>query len=173
MRRLLVIVGAGVAAFMVVAMMQEWQLFATAWLGASPAAGAGAVARTAATERAEAAVETWLAMMRHLYASGGDRRFGERAPASDEVVAEVLGEVAYLRRQGRRQTMELLRLETLRAEAVSPERVRVVTKEYWVIHTQRLDGGELDPPRAVVVEAEYAVEERQRTWVVIAAGRAG
>ncbi|MBI5509406.1 MAG: hypothetical protein HY903_11700 [Deltaproteobacteria bacterium] len=170
MKRLLAIIGMGTVAFVAVAMAQEWEVFAV-WLGRAPAPAMSEAVRSQAVGGAERAVEGWISMMRHLYGSGGDRRFSERAPASEAVLAATLFDIEYLARTHRRQVMDLIRLEKTGTLALSPKHARVATREYWVVHTLAPDGRELEPEKAVVAEAEYHVAEENRVWVVVATRR--
>ena len=70
-------------AFMVLAIGQEWSFFSTAWFGRAPE---NVELSSEDRDGAVAAVRMTLELTRHLYSSGGDPRFSERMPASEQVV---------------------------------------------------------------------------------------
>lgn len=164
MKGLLKILLGGFAAFMVLAIAQEWQLFTSAWFDA------GESAPEVSESEQRAATETLrltLDLMGHLYRSGGDPRFAERLPAGDEVVAEILADIDYLESNHRRQDPELERLEVVAIEPLDAERLEIRTRESWrvrVLWSSR--SGAAEPARSETVRGSYLLVRGGRGWRV-------
>ena len=166
MKTLVKILLAGTALFMAVAMAQEWDVFASAWRGARPAVSTPVVP-AARREAAEAAVQQLHVLSRHLYASGGDPRFAERLPVSEQVVQELLADVAYLQHHGLKQESSLVRLDVLEARPLGEEAVELLTKEYWIVRLFRVrDQAEVEPPRSQLLFYSYRVKLEGAAWRV-------
>jgi len=163
-RQLLKILALGTAAFVVVAMLQEWQLFATAWFGlATPAPAVGEAERA----QAEATLRQVLSLERHFYASGGDTRFAERMPVGDGLREEMADEAAYLSKNHRRQQLDLHQLEITEVRRLDDEHLELRTREYWTIRTLDAAGiRETDPARAEVIAGRYLLTRAGDTWRV-------
>lgn len=165
MRPLVRILLGGFVAFMVLAIADEWSFFSSAWFGAGER-------RAVLVEEADkaAAVESLrlsLALVGHLYASGGDERFAERIPASPAVVAEMMADIVYLRHNGRYHELSLHGLEVLGIDPLSSDRVEIRTKEYWTVRTLFLaDGSEADPPRGQTAFARYRMAREAAGWKI-------
>ena len=133
MKRLLQILGGGFVAFMVLAIGQEWEFFASAWFGRS---APEVVLAEEDRQAAVAAVRMTLELSRHLYASGGDPRFAERMPASERMVEALMKDIDYLANNHRRQDNQLRRLEVVAVRALGPGWVEVRTREEWLARIQ-------------------------------------
>lgn len=166
MRVLVRILLLGTAAFLLLAIAQEWKFFSSSWFGNSPTA---VVLSESERERGIETVRQFLILAAHFYKSGGDPRFAERIPASDAVVSEMLSDIEYLKRNGRRQEPLLQRLEILAIDSQGGGRLTVWTKEYWVYGTYFFTTGEeADPPRSQILHMRYLVLRRSPQWQVTA-----
>jgi hypothetical protein len=152
--------------FLVLAMAQEHRVFLGA-LGLSrsiqPEIDEG---RQSAAEQT---LRQYLALVRHLYESNGDRRFAERLPAAPAVIDELMSDIVYLRHNGRLQEPRLINLEITDLREVSASNFELKTLEYWTVRTFFLESGEpSDTARAQVISARYRVEDTRGTWRVAA-----
>jgi hypothetical protein len=159
------ILGIGVAAFMAVAIVQEWEYFGSTWFG-----GEVPQAQTSETDEAEAVgtVRQFLVFMEHFYGTGGDPRFAERIPASPAVVGGLTADVEYLRRNHRRQESQLQKMDVTHVHALGPDRFEVRSREFWIHRIFWLvgEGGEAEPPHSQVINAKYLVTRRSSGWRV-------
>lgn len=164
MKQLVIILVAGVVAFMAVAIVQERELFLNALAG-RPTRPSTKVSDEH-LKSAAAALQRFHSVSRHLYASGGDPRFAERLLAEPPVVDELLQDIAYLRRFGRTQSAELMGLEVLESSPAGPgNRIELKTREYWIIHLLRLaDRQPEEPPRSQVQYVTYRLKLDGTTW---------
>jgi hypothetical protein len=163
-RGLLAILGGGFLLFMVLAIAQEWELFANAWLGEE-----AAPPELAEEERRGAvdAVQLTLSLMRHLYLSGGDPRFAERMPAAPVLVEEMLADVDYLARNHRLQDPLLEHLEVTAVAPLEERTVEVRTREHWRFTvTSSADRRQAEAPRTQVMHARYRVTRGDAGWRV-------
>lgn len=151
MRRLLQILGAGLLAFMGVAVAQRWEVFASALRGQGEVRAPSISAEQ--QEYAVVTVRQLLNMMQHAYRSDGDARFFEHMPAAPEVVDELRRELDFLRQAGRRQEARLVHFEVQALEPRSPEEVEVRTVERWHTRTLALED---DVETAPAVEQQHA-----------------
>ena len=163
-RELLKLLVGGSLAFMVLAIGQEWDFFASAWFGSGEG---GAEVAEADVREARETVRELLTLMGHLYASGGDRRFAERMPASEAVVGEMIEDIRYLGRRHRVQEPRLSGIEFTAVEPLGGEELEVRTRERWTIRvvTAR-DGREAGPPRTQSFAAKYRLSRGGRGWKV-------
>lgn len=163
MKRFLQILTGGLVAFMVLAIGQEWRYFTTEWFGNAPSES-----ELLAEERdgAITAVRMTLELTRHLYASGGDPRFSERMPASDDLIQELMKDVDYLANNHRRQEQRLDELEIVDVTALDERRVEVRTRELWTTRAVWLDGSAASDPVTQIVFAKYLVSEGTQGWQV-------
>ena len=161
------VLAAGLLVFMLLAVGQEWEVFATG-LGLRGAASAPPVEPAAAERQAaEAAIRQFLSLARHYYLSAGDPRFTERMQASPAVVDEIARDVAYLRKNGRIQDLALVSVQTIGAAALGEGAIELKTREYWVIRTRFGGSGqESDPAHATVVLGRYVVRRTDAGWRV-------
>jgi len=112
-------------------------------------------------------VQQFVSIARHAYQSGGDPRFAERLPASEPVIAELLDEIEYLKKNGRVQIGTLQRFEVLAIERVAANRAIVRTAEDWVVYTaDPASGARFEPDRLHAVFAEYRLARRGPAWQV-------
>jgi len=164
MKDLTKILVVGFFAFVVVALAQEWKSVSSDWFGSNDTE----ISISEADRKAAAdSVHLVLTLISHLYGSGGDSRFVERIPASEGVLEEVLADIAYLRRNHRRQEMVLDRLEIVTAEPLDADRVEIRTREYWQVRLFWITGsGEADPPRTLETHGKYLVVRGARGWRV-------
>ncbi len=154
----------GFALFMVLAIAQEWTFFSSAWFGE---VDESVPVESADREAAVTTLRETLNLMRHLYKSGGDRRFVERMSISDGLREEIMSDIAYLSRNHRRQDPLLLRLEIERAEALGEDRVEIRTREFWQFRWHSLvDGEQTDDPRWQVLRGRYLTRRTSRGWQV-------
>jgi len=163
LKTLVKIVVGGFVVFMALSITQEWRYFASVWFGET------APAPTLTEEDTRSATETIrlaLTLMAHLHASGGEPRFAERIPASEGVVAEMMADVDYVKRNHRRQDMELEELEVLSAEFVGESRVEVLTRESWRVGYHVVGTDVTDPPRRHVSHGRYLVVQDVSGWRV-------
>ena len=164
MSPLLKILGGGLAVFMTLAMVQEWDVFDRAWLGAPKAAPP-----LPETERKAAAdtVYRMLRLMEHLYGSGGDPRFIERLPASAAVVEEIRADVEYLRQNHRRQEISLDRLDVTAIEARGPDDIEIETRETWSVRiVWAEEGTDTGSEQRQRVHARYRLARGNQGWRV-------
>jgi hypothetical protein len=164
MKSLTKILVGGFLAFIIVALAQEWESVSSSWFRSEETE-----VLISEEERKAAAdsVHLVLTLIGHLYGSGGDPRFVERIPASEGVLEEVLADIAYLRRNHRRQEMLLDRLEIVAADPLDVDRVEIRTREYWQVRLLWITGsGEADPPRAITTHGKYLVVRGSRGWRV-------
>lgn len=165
MKKLVLILLGAFAAFMALAILQEWRTFGGAWFSD----GAEAPPELEESERKAAAdaVYLMLSLIQHYYASDGDPRFADRMPASPAVVEELAADVEYLLRNHRRQDPSLERLEVIELVVLAPDRVEVRTREWWQIHTLRLsDGQPSEPVRRQTLAGSYMVTRQDQGWRV-------
>jgi hypothetical protein len=164
-KTLLKIIGIGLAAFIAVAMVEEWEFFASSWFAADveTAQPVSEEDRLAATE----AVYLTLTLMRHFYVSDGDTRFAERMPASDGILDEMRTDIEYLARNHRRQDPELKNLEVTDVGPLDPGRVEVRTRELWHTSFPWIGAeGFYDEPRIEVAYWRYLVVRGASGWRV-------
>lgn len=164
MKSLMRILLGGLLVFIAVALVQEWDFFASSWFGdeeSAPTLSEGE------QEAAVQAVRQTLTLMGHLYSSGGDERFVERMPASESVRAEMLADVRYVKINHRRQEPILQRLEVFSVDVRTDKFVEVRTREFWIHNTYWVIGGtEAEPPRSQIVLGRYLVVKPSQTWQV-------
>lgn len=164
MKSLVKILLGGFAAFMALAIVQEWDYFATSWFGRAQAQ------RRVSAEDHDAAAETVrqaLVLMRHLYQSGGDPRFVERMPVSDPLRDELMSDIDYLRRNHRRQDPGLLELEVTSVDPLGADRFEVRTREFWQVKFFSLVSDEpSDEPKWQIVHGRYLVVRAGPGWRV-------
>ena len=167
MKNLLKILLGAVLSFQLVAIIQEWPLFAAAWLGVGP--GAAVVAPLSAGDRegAERALREYHALSRHLYAAAGDPRFTDRLPASDQVKDELLADIAYLQHSGLAQEGSLVRLEVLAARRLGEQTLALDTREYWVVSLlEAANRQPVEPPRSQIFWGTYRLRRESGGWRV-------
>ncbi len=164
MKNLLKILACGAAAFMILAIAQEWTLFRDAWFGSQQT---GPKMSESEQKEAADAIYQMLALMEHLYATAGDSRFAERMPASESVVEEMMQDIEYLRRNHRIQELLLDRLEILAIEELGKDRVEIWTQEFWNIRFLWLVGGrEAEPRRPHRFNGKYLLSRGTKGWRV-------
>lgn len=164
MKRLLLILLGAAVIFIGVAMIQQWQVFASAWFGYVPD-----TPTLSAEDRqeAETALRNYLTLTGHLYRSNGDPRFLERLPAAQRVTDEVMADIIYLRHNGRYQEPTMERTEIEDARLLGPGSVEIRTREFWVIRTRSLaDGMETDPVRSDVINVRYLLSKEHSGWIL-------
>lgn len=167
MKALLKILIGGLVVFQLGAIIQEWPLFASAWLGRAPERPTAGPLSPETRRDAEAALREFHAVSRHLYASGGDPRFAERLPAGPGVLAEVLDDIAYLQHRGLAQEATLMRLDVNEVRRLGEASVALDVREYWVFRRLRAsDRRQLDEPRAQVLESTYVLRQNAGRWRV-------
>ena len=165
MKTLLKIVLAGLAVFIAVAIVQEWDYFSSAWFGIAETP----VSQDAGVEPAAGAVRQALTLMAHLYTSGGDPRFAERMPVTPEILEEIQSDIAYLERNRRRQDSRLQQFELLGGDPAGKDRLELRTREFWIHRLFWADGsGESDPPRSVILYARYRLMRENKGWRIYA-----
>jgi hypothetical protein len=154
----------GFVVFMVLAILQEWELFSSAWFGKPVPAR---VVTSQEREGAAKAVYTYLKMSSHFYGSAGDPRFAERIPAAPALLDEARADVAYLRRNRRFQDPVLMKLELGAITPLGGGEVEVETREFWITHTLWLDDGQpAERPRSDIVTCKYRVGLETGEWQV-------
>ncbi len=166
MKPFLKIIAGALAVFMVLAVAQERDVFF------APLAMAAKKPRILSKTDRKNAVETvysYLALSSHLYATGGDPRFAERIPASRALVNNILTDTRYIERNHRRQENRLMGLDVLSVTALPGGRVRVRTKEYWIVKTLwAVSGKKAGPTRSEILFCKYLVRREGATWMVTA-----
>jgi hypothetical protein len=167
-KTLLKILAVALPVFLALAIIQEFEFFASSWFGSTePPPELSEEQREAAGD----AVYMMLSLMRHLYTSGGDSRFAERMPASDGIIDEMIADIEYLSRNHRRQDPELKRLQVTAVEPLAEDRVAVRPRELWSFRfLWTIRTGESDPPRIQVLHSRYLVVRDQGGWRVEAWG---
>ena len=116
MKTLVKILLGGFAAFMLLAIAEEWDFFSSAWFGSAEEVSA---ALSEPDRRAAAdTLHLALTLMGHFYTSGGDPRFAERMPVSQGILEEMSADLDYLGRNHRVQEMDLDRLEILSVDSL-------------------------------------------------------
>jgi len=164
MKKLLKILVGGFLAFMALSIVDQWEFFASSWLGSK-------VERPSLSEQerkqAADAVHMMLTLMRHYYSSGGDPRFAERMPAAEGVLDEMAADVEYLARNHRVQDMELVRLDVTSVDELGRDRVEIRTREHWRVRIRWAAGGsESEAPTFQTVHGKYLVVSGGRGWRV-------
>jgi hypothetical protein len=165
LKGLLKIVGGSFVLFMLLAIAQEWAFFSSAWFGD----GETAAPSLEETDRRAAAdaVHGLLTVMRHYYASGGDPRFIERAPAAPGLLEEIRADVEYLARNHRYQEMDLERMDVLSIDPLRADTVELRTREQWTVRFVNAVGGSpIGSPASQTVHAKYLVVRGVRGWSV-------
>lgn len=164
MKALAAVLLGGTLLFMGVAIVQQWDFFASAWFGRASAAPA-----LTPDERRAAAetVREFLALVAHLQRSGGDPRFAERLPAAPAVVDELRVELDYLARNRRVQQLVLHRLDVTGVDPKGGERAEVRTRELWTAHTLWAgDGRPAEAPRSAQLAVKYLLAPAAGGWRV-------
>lgn len=165
MKVLVKILLGGFAAFMVLAIAEEWDFFSSAWFGPAQEAPAGL-----SEEDRRAAADTVhlaLTLMGHFYTSGGDPRFAERMPVSQGILEEMSADVDYLGRNHRVQEMDLERLEILSVQPLDEGRLEIRTREFWTVRYLWATGGrEVEPARTYGAHGRYLLSRDDRGWRV-------
>jgi hypothetical protein len=163
-KNLLKILIAGVLAFNVIAVTQEWSVFAQAWFGSAPAQPE---LTDLEKKLASDTVREMLTLMGHFYATGGDPRFAERMPASSAVMEEMKADVDYLARNHRVQIPSLNRLEVTSVEPVDEEHVEIETRELWIIRLRWGRGSrDSEPPQPSIAYGKYLLARGPQGWQV-------
>jgi hypothetical protein len=163
-KNLLKILIGGVVAFNVIAVTQEWRVFAQAWFGSAPAQPQ---LTDLEKKLASDTVREMLTLMGHFYATGGDPRFAERMPASSAVMEEMKADVDYLARNHRVQTPTLNRLEVTSVEPIDEAHVEVRTRELWIIRLRWGRGSQdSEPPQPSIAYGKYLLGWEPRGWQV-------
>lgn len=164
MRALLKIVGGGLVLFIALAVVQEWQLFSSAWFGSEEPA-----VELPHGERQKAinTLRLMLDLMGHLYGSGGDQRFAERMPAGVGILEEVMADIEYLARNHRLQDQVLERFEAVSVEPVSADQLEIRTREQWDVGLSWAGGrGEAEPRAMRSVNGRYLLVRTGTGWRV-------
>jgi len=163
-KALLQILLGGFVVFMSLAIVQEWEMFSSAWF-VEPELEAPMTDEE--RKGAADAVHLTLSMMRHLYLSAGDPRFAERMPAAAGIVEEMLADVRYLARNRRVQDIELLRLDVTAVDRLGEGRAEVRTREQWQVRSRGAHGGgETEPRRLETLHGRYLVVLGGTGWRV-------
>lgn len=164
MKRFFQIVGGAVVCFIALSMLQERETFSRNWFAPTEPSRGSKEDRTAAAE----AVHRFRTLTAHWYATDGDRRFGERLPATEPVVEELRSDIAYVRKNGRLEIPRLMQLEVLSSEVTSEGSAEVRTREFWVTEFHWLGGGTSDETRSDIVYARYRLTRDGERWIVAA-----
>lgn len=165
MKTFLAIVAGAVVSFQLVAIAQEWDVFASAWFGATPSSVPQRQVTPGDRASAEQLLKEFHALARHLYASGADPRFGDRLPASPAVVGELLADIAYLQHSGMAQEPRLMRLELVDVKPFGAASLVASTREYWVTQLYTSPGHvRVGEPRAQVVFGAYRLDLEAGRW---------
>ena len=156
----------GFVVFMILAIGQRWEYFSSSWFGG------GEETAALTKEDREAAVDAvrgLLSAASHLLANDGDERFADRLDTGEDVRAELLADAAYLRHNRLRQVSTLVRFEVRSLDWVAPQRVEVLSREYWIHRLQARDGEHLvEPPASQIVLGAYVVGTHDGRWRVLA-----
>ncbi len=165
MKSFIIIVVSALAVFMALAIAQERDVFLPL-IGIT--SSAPEMVTPATPPEIETTLRTFLAVMSHLYGSGGDPRFAERLPAGNEVVDEILADITYLEHNRRIQEMSLVNLQINSINSPTGGYAQVNATEYWVIRTRWDDkDGESDPARSEVHTVDYRLKVEGGEWRVI------
>ena len=165
MKRFFGILSIGLVLFVAAAIAQEWDYFSSAWFG-RPEAPETATQEDGETQ-ALGTVREALALMAHLYASGGDPRFAERLRLAPELLDEIQRDIEYLAKNRRVQNPRLQRLELLGADPAGKGQLVLRTREFWIHRTFWSNGsGESDPPRSVILYARYQLVQENSGWSI-------
>lgn len=166
MKGLLKILVFGFAAFMLIAVAQEWDFFSSAWFGGSERVESPVYSESDQKDAADT-VYLVLSLMRHLYSSGGDPRFAERMPVSDGIVEEMMADIAYLRRNHRRQDPELVSMDVTSVETAGNDRLEIRTRELWQVRFYWAGGDEeSQEPHVQAIHGRYLLLRGPRGWLV-------
>lgn len=166
MKNLIKILLGGFAVFMILAVAQRWEYFSTSWFGEAEEAP---VLSPAQSKEAVAAVRALLSSSGHLLASGGDERFADRLQAGEALRSEILADAAYLRHNRLSQVSTLVRFQVLETTPLSPERLQVTSREFWVhrLHAAG-DDRQVQPTLSQIVQGTYVVGYQGGSWHVLA-----
>ena len=166
MKDLAKILAGGFVVFMILAVGQRWEYFSSSWFGGREEA---VVLTAADSEAAVTAVRGFLSASSPLLASAGDERFADRLDAGEDVRDELLADAAYLRHNRLRQVSTLVRFEVRSVEWVAPQRVEVLSREYWVHRLHARDGDhQVEPPSSQIVLGTYVAGTQDGRWRVLA-----
>lgn len=162
MKSFLSIVLGAVLLFIAGSMLEERDTFSGSWFS-KPVQDHGPKA-----DRRDAANAVYLfrSVSTHLYASGGDARFAERLPATQQVVEELRADIDYVRKNGRVETPKLVRIEFVTSDVTEATRAEVTTREFWVTQHHWPNGAEADPPRSDIAYARYRLNKDGTRWIV-------
>jgi hypothetical protein len=164
-RTLLKIAGGGLIVFIVVAVVQEWQLFAAAWFGSQEPVEIEI--QHGERQKANNALRLVLDLTGHLYRSGGDRRFAERIPAGAGVIDEVMADVEYLARNHRVQDQTLESFDVVSVDVLASDQMEIRTRELWdVAVLWAAGGGEAEPRASRLVKGRYLLVKTGVGWSV-------
>jgi hypothetical protein len=121
-----------------------------------------------APPEAAAAVREFITLARHYEASGGDRRFAERLPATEAMVAEIRGGAEWERHLSDSTVLEPVRVDVLSAKLDRAGAATVRTREYLIAHVRIRSGpsGFEEQDRAVVGAWEYRLVRAGASWRV-------
>jgi hypothetical protein len=171
--RLVTIVVATSLLFMVMTMLQEWQVFAPLLSADNESTVDSGVPEV--PEEAGEALERFSTVLVHLYRFAGDQRFLDRLAAGDSLKSEIVADLDYLARNGIVQSMRSLSHQQISEKRLQADVFELVTEEEWQL--EYLDGsGAQVSARAMsfVITWRYVVKrESDDRWVVVAMGPAG
>ena len=165
MRNLAKLLFGALVSFQVLAIAQEWRLFASAWFGVGQRQE---VPRLSPERRAAAehALRQFYVALRHVHANP-DPRFVDRLPATELVAQELLSDIVYLQHSGFSQRSTLMQLEVKSATANPAGSVALETRELWITQLVRLvDRIPAEAPRSSVLTGRYLLIEERGQWRV-------
>lgn len=150
--------------FMGLAMAQEWEVFSGLFM---PAEQPEALP-TELPEEVRDALEHFNTVLAHLYRYGGDERFLERLPASENIRAELRADLDYLAQNGLLQDLELVESTHLSDRLLATEVWEVRTEEEWEMAYYDHTGNPISTePMSFIVNQRYVIRNTANGWVVV------
>jgi hypothetical protein len=171
--RLVAIVVATSLLFMVMTILQEWQVFAPL-LTADTEASIDSDGAPEVPEEARQALERFNTLIVHLYRFAGDQRFLDRLVAGDSLKREIVADLDYLARNGIVQSMRSLSHTQISEQRLQADVYELVTEEEWQLEYLDHSGTPVSArAMSFVITWRYVVKrEQDGRWVVVAMGPA-
>jgi hypothetical protein len=171
--RLVTIVVATSLLFMVMAIIQEWQIFAPL-LTADTEASIDSDGAPAVPEEAWQALERFNTLLVHLHRFAGDQRFLDRLAAGDSLKGEIVADLDYLARNGIVQSMRNLSHKQISEQRLQADVYELVTEEEWQLEYLDRSGVPVSArAMSFVITWRYVIRHEQGDrWVVVAMGPA-
>lgn len=164
MKQFLFILLLATVIFMGLAMAQEWEVFKGLFIPSEEPATVEAELPVEARDT----LENFNTVLAHLYRYGGDERFLERLPASENVRAELRADLDYLAQNGIVQDLEQVESTQISDRQLAFEVWEVKTEEEWEMAYYDHTGNPISTePMSFVVNQRYVIRNTDNGWVVV------